>query len=79
MLAGVVLSTAATDGAARVCDADKATAMVTPLSSLQRPQRCLPAGATRHMMLLAPSSHFSLAYLKAVNVASLRLAGEGIR
>ena len=28
-------------------------------------------------MLLATSSHFSLAHLKAVNVASLRLAGEG--
>ena len=28
-------------------------------------------------MLLATSSHFSVAHLKAVNVASLRLAGEG--
>jgi hypothetical protein len=61
-----------------VRDAVKATALVIPLTSLQRPQKCLPAGGTSYMMLLATSSQFSLAHLKAVNVASLRLAGQSI-
>jgi hypothetical protein len=65
-----------TDSAARACPAVKATALATPLSEQQRPHRCLSAGGTSHMVLLATSSHFSLAHLRAVNVKSLRLAGE---
>jgi hypothetical protein len=64
------------DSAARVCPAVKATALATPLTARQRPHRCLSAGGTSHMVLLATSSHFSLAHLRAVNVESLRLAGE---
>jgi hypothetical protein len=55
----------------------KATALATPLSARQQPYRCLSAGGTSHMVLLATSSHFSLAHLRAVNVESLRLAGLG--
>ena len=63
--------------AAGVCTAFKATALVTLLTSLQLPHECLPAGGTTHMMLLSTSSQHSLARLKAVNIASLRLAGAG--
>ena len=58
-----------------VCSAVKAKARVTPLTPPQRPRACLPSGATRHMMLLATTSQFDLALLKAVNLGSLRLAG----
>ena len=59
-----------------MCPAVKATALVNPLTALQRHHRCLSSGGTTHMVLLATSSQFSVAHLKAVNVASLRLAGE---
>ena len=46
-----------------------------PLGSMERPQACLPSGGTRHMLLLATTSQFSLAHLKAIDLKSLRLAG----
>lgn len=51
--------------AAYVFSAVKAEARVMPLTSLQRPQACLPAGGTSHMMLLATTAQFSMMQLKA--------------
>ena len=57
------------------CVAVKAKARVTPLTARQRPQACLPSGGTSHQLLLATTSQFSLAHLKAISLRSLRLAG----
>ena len=58
-----------------MCNAVKAAARVTPLTSLQRPQACLPSGGTSHTLLLATTSQFGLARLKAIPLSSIRLAG----
>ena len=64
-----------TDRALSPCAAVKAQARVTPLTSLHRPQACLPSGGTSHALLLASASQFGLARLRDVNLKSLRLAG----
>ena len=61
-----------------LCNAVKAAAQLTPLvlrHGVARPQRCLPARGTSHMMLLTSSSTFSTELLRAVNRRSVRLAG----
>ena len=61
-----------------LCYAVKAAAQLTPLvlrHGVARPQRCLPARGTSHMMLLTSSSTFSTELLRAVNSRSVRLAG----
>ena len=52
---------------------------MTPLRlqhGLAQWERCLHASDTSHTMLLGTSRTFDMALLKAVNVGSLRLAGE---
>jgi len=57
------------------CDAVKAEAKATPLTTFGRPRGCMPAGAEGQKLLFASTSQVKPALFKGIDTGSLRLAG----